>query len=316
MNDPLVSIVVCTHNRSAMLKYTMETVFKQQYKPVEVLVVDDGSTDNTKELIESYGDGVKYFRHDNQGIAATRSIGCQLAKGEYIAFQDDDDLMPPERINYLYEALCQYPDAVLAVGDWEVIDSEGNLSGRRSKVNFKVNGEEPVLLEDGLRAVLWPLITPLPHTTLFRKSDGERIGWFDNERFHHACSDTDFFARLGKMGPVIYIPKIVSYYRMGHDQIWSKKLLSEYSRILLFEKHLSSLGTDQEALKKRIEARVLNYIKRIKYLLDSGVSTPDSKMNDDYVRRGLSLLGMKNRLSYKWYSTIRLPLRNLIKGHE
>ncbi len=316
MNNPLISIVVCTHNRADMLGYTMDSIFKQRYKPVEILVVDDGSTDNTRELMESYGSKVTYHRHDNKGIAATRSIGCQLAHGEYIAFQDDDDLMPPDRINYLYEALCQYPDAKLAVGDWEVIDPEGNLMGKRSKVNIRIDSDEPVLLQDGLEAILWPLITPLPHTTLFRKADGERIGWFDDARFHHACSDTDFFARLGKMGPVIYIPKVVSYYRMGHDQIWSKKLLSEYSRILLFEKHLNSIGNEQKALKKRLESRVLNYVKQIKYLQDSGATTPDSKMNDDYLSRGLSLLGMKNRLSYKLYSMIRLPLRKLIKGSE
>ena len=141
MSNPLVSIIVCTYNRADMLKHTMETIFAQKYKPVEVVVVDDGSTDNTEELIKSYDEKIRYYKQENKGIAAARTAGCQMAKGEYIAFQDDDDLMLPERIIYLYEALCQYPQAAFAVGDWIVIDHEGNSTGKRSKVNIKVKKE-------------------------------------------------------------------------------------------------------------------------------------------------------------------------------
>ena len=109
-------------------------------------------------------------------------------------------------------------------------------------MNLTLKKEEPLLIEDGYKAVLWPLLSPLPHTTLFRKVDGERIGWFDNFRFFHACSDTDFFARLGQLGSIIYVPKIVSFYRVGHNQIWNNKVLTEYSRFLLFEKHLKAIN--------------------------------------------------------------------------
>lgn len=311
MNNPLISIVVCTYNRAHMLKQTMETIFAQQYRPVEILVVDDGSTDNTQELIESYGDKVRYYRQKNKGIAATRTTACKLALGEYIAFQDDDDLISADRILNLYETLCKYPEAVFAVGDWAYIDAEGNLTGKKSKFNIQAEKEEPVLIEDGYKAVLWPLVTPLPHTTLFRRVDGERIGWFDDSRFFHACSDTDFFARLGQHGPIVYVPKVVSYYRMGHNQIWGNSLLGEYSRFLLFEKHLLSMKAYQKDLKNRLQIRLLAVLQQLASFQRNGIKTPDT-VSRDYVERGLSLLDIKGRLAYNWYASIKLPLRRII----
>ena len=87
--------------------------------------------------------------------------------------QDDDDLMPPQRIPTLMKALDQYPSAVLAIGNWATIDSEGNLTGKRSRFRGRLDEteliERPLLIEDGYKAVLWPNLTPVPHTTLFHK---------------------------------------------------------------------------------------------------------------------------------------------------
>lgn len=308
MNSPFVSIVICTFNRVELLKQTLETVFEQRYSPVEILIIDDGSTDKTPQLIKSYGDRVRYYRQENKGIAAARTVGCQLAKGEYIAFQDDDDLMHPDRIIYLYNALCRYPDAVFAVGDWAYIDAEGNLTGERSKFNIRAENGEPILIEDGYKAVLWPFVTPLPHTTLFRKKDGDSIGWFDDSRFFHGCSDTDFFARLGLLGPIIYVPEVVSYYRIGHSQLWGRKLLGEYSRFLLFEKHLNSITSDRNDLKKRLQYRMLSVLKQIASLQKNRVKESD-QIHGEYLKKGLLTLDIKGRLQYRWYTLIRLPVK-------
>lgn len=313
MNNALISIVVCTHNRAEMLKQTMATIFAQTYRPVEIVIVDDGSTDHTGELVRGYGERVRYYRHEKKCIAAARTAGCRLAQGEYIAFQDDDDLMAPDRIGLLYGALCGHPKAVLAVGDWEFIDPEGNLTGRKSTFSIQANGGKPVVIEDGYRAVLWPLVTPLPHTTLFRKADGERVGWFDDSRFFHACSDTDFFARLGKLGPVVYVPKITSYYRMGHAQIWGNSLLGEYSRFLLLEKHLKELSGRDGEMADRLGLRLLGVLKQMAFLRANGHALPSS-VSSDYVRRGLGLMRIRERISYRFYTALRLPVRNLVRG--
>ena len=314
-SNPLVSIIICTHNRAGMLKETMRSIFAQDYRPVDILVFDDGSTDNTPEVAAGYGKRIRYYWQENKGIGAARTSACQLAKGEYIAFQDDDDLMPPDRISCLYEALQQHPSAVLAAGDWAYIDGEGNLTGKKSTFNITAKDDKPVLIEDGYKAVLWPLITPLPHTTLFRKKDGERIGWMD-EQFRRN-EDTDFFARLGQLGPVVYVPKVVSYYRTGHAHLFSENtansFVCEYSRLLLFEKHLKSICDGKEEMRRRLQKRMLQTLKGMAFLMGRCEKVPEM-IDAAHVKRALSLLGIKELLAYKWYLGIRLPLRNVIKG--
>ncbi len=149
MNSTLVSIVVCTRNRAALLGTTMKTIMAQSYRPVEILVVDDGSTDATGEVVASFGGKVRYHRQERQGIAAARTAACRLADGELIAFQDDDDLMPPHRIDDLLEALRVYPRAVFAVGDWALIDPAGRATGSISQYQVRSSDGRPVLIEDG-----------------------------------------------------------------------------------------------------------------------------------------------------------------------
>jgi len=312
MNNPLVSIVVTTYNRGNLLSPTMETIFAQHYRPVEIVVLDDGSTDNTKELIKRYGDRVRYFWQENQGIAATRTQACKLAKGEHIAFQDDDDLMPPDRIVNLHQALCRHPSAVLATGDFETIDLNGNRSGIRwLRTNPDKEGEE-VLIRDGHQAIMWPTVPAAPHTTLFRKADGERIGWFDHQ-FTYACSDKDFLARLAQLGPIVYVRKIVSYYRKGHPAIWSNKFKANYCRIMFYEKHMRLLDKSQRKLYKRLQFRTLVALKSIAKARSQGFSLDDREF-DDYINRGISLIGIGNRLRHRWYASVKLSLRRLIYG--
>ena len=312
MKNPLVSIVICCHNRGHLLPQTMSSVFAQEYDPVEIVVVDDGSTDNTPELMASYGQKIRYYWQENQGVAITRTNACRLAKGEFIAFQDDDDLMPPDRIIRLYEALCRYPSAMLAVGDWEEIDGEGELIGRRTRFNVHVNNEEAVLIKDGYRAILWPTLTPTPHTTLFRRIDGERIGWFDT-RFFHACEDTDFFARCAQLGPIVYVPKVVSFYRRQQGSLSGNKILLLYSWFLLFEKHLLSIKAEEKDLRKQIQFRILQTLKQLA-IHDSKGSELPSSVTRDYLNKSVSLLGMRNYLEYIWFAQIKLPLRKMILG--
>ncbi len=316
-SDPLISIIVCTYNRADMLKEAMRSIFAQEYRPVEILLFDDGSTDNTPEVAAGYGERVRYYRQENKGIGAARTAACQLAQGEYISFQDDDDLMPPDRISCLYEALQQHPRAVFAAGDLAYIDGEGKLTGKKSTFKIAAKDNKPLLIEDGYKAVLWPLITPVPHTTLFRKTDGERIGWVD-EQFRK-LEDIDFFARLGQLGPVVYVPKVVSYHRIGHAQLTTDYIKKggsldwAYSWFLLLEKHLKSLDNAHREMKKRLQDRMLYTLKHIAFLTRHGDKVPE--MTDgDHIKRGLSLLGLRERFLYSFYAYFRLPLRVLIKG--
>lgn len=318
MNNPLVSIIICTHNRAGMIRETIESVSMQHYDPVEIIIIDDGSTDNTMEILAAYKGKIRFYRQENRGFSAALNAGCKkMARGEYIAINDDDDLMLPDRISVLYSALRSFPRAVLAVGDAEMMDARGNRTGNgiNSDIEFKQDG--PVLMEDGYKAIFWPLIRPTTCATLFKRSDGERAGWFD-EGFRRS-TDTDFFGRLAKLGPVVYVPTVVACFRRGHESMWSNNIknniLCEYNNFKLYEKHLGLLDGEKGLMRERLRERMLGTMKAIAFLEHSaGEGRLQANNEGVNIKKGLSLLGMKKRLAYEWYVKIRLPLRNIIKG--
>ena len=155
-------------------------MFAQSYPNIEVILVDDGSDDGTREMIEAcYADKLTYVWQQSEGIAVARTRASKLAQGEYIAYQDDDDLMPPQRIEHLMQALDDHPEAVLATGDYALIDKESKLTGNRWMPGPLDKVGEAKLIEDGRKAILWPQVPAVPHTTLFRRELGEQVGWFD-----------------------------------------------------------------------------------------------------------------------------------------
>ena len=250
-------------------------------------------------------------------IKAARTTGGRLARGEFIAFQDDDDLMAPDRIHHLIDGFKKYPKAVLSVGDYAFLDPKGNLTGEKSQFQIQEGLtdpiEKPILIEDGYSAVLWPKLTPLPHTTLFRRKHGEILDWFD-PYFFYACSDTDFFARLSRLGPIVYVPKIVSYYRFGHSSIWNEKLPAVYSRFLLFEKHIKSVDDKQSLLLKRLRYRLRETLKHM--IILGRQESSNYKFPNNLFKRGRLLLSTSDLLNVKLYATCIAPIRERFLGSK
>ncbi|MFQ5470854.1 MAG: glycosyltransferase family 2 protein [Gammaproteobacteria bacterium] len=305
---PLISVVVCCHNRRDFLPQTMEAIFKQKYRPIEIVVLDDGSNDGTKELMSQYGERIRYYWQENKGIARTRTRACDLANGEFIAFQDDDDLMTPNRIVDLYDALMKYPNAIFSTGDYVFIDPKGNIGKRWPPGDLDEYGP-PRLIENAYHEIIWPNIPALPHTTLFRKESGNKIGWFDHD-FKYASSDKDFYARLARLGSIVYLRKVVSYYRRGHSSIWGNEIRAMYSRLQLLEKHLSLVDANDAELYSRLQQRILEALKRIAKLRSTGFSVDDSEL-EQHINRCIPLLRRKQRLAYVLYKNVKIPLRRL-----
>lgn len=115
---PLVSVIVPCYNAERFLAATLESVFAQTYAALEIILVDDGSTDGTRALIEACGDRVTAIFGPNAGAAAARNIGMAVARGEFIQFLDADDLLMPDAIAARVRAL-QQSDAGVAYSDWQ-----------------------------------------------------------------------------------------------------------------------------------------------------------------------------------------------------
>src|ERR1044072_7097933 len=107
--QPLVSVIIPVYNGARFLLAALESVFAQTYRPFEVIVVDDGSADDSGRIAQSFS-GVHYIRQANQGVAAARNTGIEAARGEFYAFLDQDDLWTPEKLRLQIQHMLNHPD--------------------------------------------------------------------------------------------------------------------------------------------------------------------------------------------------------------
>jgi glycosyltransferase involved in cell wall biosynthesis len=127
---PTVSVCIPTYNRRDYLRQTLESVYAQTYRDFEVVVVDDGSTDGTAEMIKNSDYNVRYFWQANAGLAAARNKLIELATGHYITFIDSDDLLMPDALERMTKAAEDEDEPVAVYGAYLRIDGQGNVIGR------------------------------------------------------------------------------------------------------------------------------------------------------------------------------------------
>lgn len=158
----MISVVIPTYNRENYIAACIESVIGQTYKDKEIIVVDDGSRDNTREVVSQYEgkDSFKYIRQDNRGVSAARNRGIAESRGDYIAFLDSDDLWLPDHLNVLKENLEKFKNAAIAFSDFDFFGDGGdaefqNIAFRNTKARvlqhgFSKIGEEIWLSNEGL----------------------------------------------------------------------------------------------------------------------------------------------------------------------
>lgn len=115
---PFFSVIIPTYNRAVLLAEALDSVFAQEFTDYEVLVVDDGSTDETMGILSSYGNRIRIFRQDNRGPGAARNLGIQNAVGEYVAFLDSDDLWFPWTLTTYADAIHLHRHPSIVLGHW------------------------------------------------------------------------------------------------------------------------------------------------------------------------------------------------------
>lgn len=244
----MISVIIPTYNRSSFLAEAIQSVLDQEYfQPLlsyssfEILVVDDGSTDNTKELMASFKDKVKYRFQKHKGVSAARNLGLGLAKGEYITFLDSDDLWKKEKIGVQMSFMKAFPKAKVCYTE-EIWIRKG-VAVNPKKKHKKYSGW---IFDKAL-----PLCLISLSSTLFRREVFEEIGKFDENL--PACEDYDFSIRFAYKYPVYFISKPLIVKRGGHsDQLSHKYWGMDRFRIQALEKALIlDLTVDQEGLVRQ-----------------------------------------------------------------
>ena len=191
MNEsPLVSVVIPVYNGSNYVREAIDSALAQTYKNIEILVIDDGSTDNTLEILQSYGDKIRIFHKENGGVSTALNMGIKNMHGEWFAWLSHDDLWLPENIERKIGYINEYPDYKICYGEMDYINSEHKiLKIYNTKGRWYPKGKM-------LRHMLRCGCTICGITILINKECFERIGLF-NENLRY-CQDYEFWYRLGR----------------------------------------------------------------------------------------------------------------------
>lgn len=274
MKNSLVTVIVPAYNASDYISETIQSIINQTYPNLEIIVVDDGSTDGTKEIVNSFGSKVKYIYQKNSGSCASpRNTGLKNARGEYVTFFDADDVMMAEKIESQVADLHKHPDAVISISNyWNFTETKrfnDHFSAcplLRPNINNSYNGTFQLSSEE-CREILLEENFAIASSPLFRTEIVKRLGGFDESL--KACEDFHLIYRVAMRGPCILNSRI-GFYRRMHDGNMS----SDNERMLRYLAQSRRSLYDQEnmpQLKNRLKSRVRGYKRALlSCLLDKG----------------------------------------------
>jgi glycosyltransferase involved in cell wall biosynthesis len=221
---PLVSIVIPTYNRAELVCQTIENVFQQTYSNFELIVIDDGSTDQTQSRLRQYGDRIRVFTQDNAGPAVARNRGIELARGEIIAFQDSDDLWKPvklERQIALLEHFGQSVPCCLC----NVVMTSVNGKDFTSFDHSLLHPQHETGLWLNVPDVLATRFVLFNQAVAIRRKPLEKVGGFDVRLKY--LEDYDLPLRLSLEGPWAFIREPLVIYGEGSPESYSQAALKD-----------------------------------------------------------------------------------------
>ena len=228
-----LSVVVPTFNRAGTINRAINSVLSQTFKADEIIIVDDGSTDSTREIIMQNYPMVKYFWQKNMGVSSARNFGIKIAKGDWIAFLDSDDEWAPQKLMNQMKALSENP--VLKICYTNETWIRNGVQVNQKKKHAKHGGY--------IFRFCLPLCLISPSSVIIHRSIFEEVGLFDETL--HVCEDYDLWLRICSRWPVLYLgePLIVKY--GGHDDQLSRQYWGmDRFRIYSLEKIIGSKCLD------------------------------------------------------------------------
>ncbi len=203
--NPLVTVIIPTHNRELMVREAVLSVIGQTYTALEILVVDDGSTDNTAAILARCGDSrMRVIRQPHQGVSSARNKGLGMARGSFIAFLDSDDLWEPDKVALQLSHMVR--------GGWSIAqtDEEWVRNGRRVNPGLRHVKQAGWIFRPSLERCLVSPSCVMVHRSVF-----DRVGVFAEDL--PACEDYDLWLRCTRLLPVGFLPRKLVRRRAGHS---------------------------------------------------------------------------------------------------
>lgn len=223
-----ISVIIPTYNRADFLVNTIESIKQQTVKVDEIIIIDDGSTDNTKDILKDYSDLI-YQYQDNSGVSSARNLGIKLALNEWICFLDSDDLWEKEKIEKQIEFHLQNPNILFSYTDENWV-----FNGKTIKKKQYQQKNNKVSFRDHLPNTFIGTSTVMIHKSVF-----DNIGVFDTSLV--ACEDYDLWLRILRDYEIGFIDHLLIKKIAGHKgQLSFETAIMDQYRIQALLKHLDS----------------------------------------------------------------------------
>jgi len=211
---PDISVIVPTYNRAHLVAEAINSVLAQTLGSLEVIVIDDGSTDNTLEVLQTFNDvRIRVIHQHNMGIGGARNTGIRTARGKYIAFLDSDDIWLPELLATEVPVLEERPEIDIVYAKAQAMDATGNLKPQMLGTAERFPGEY-------LRSMLYGFFGCLP-TTILRRECFDSVGLFDESLKGRV--DWDMFLRISQYHQFHFINRVLARYRFHEGRTTGPK---------------------------------------------------------------------------------------------
>jgi len=244
-----VSVIIPTYNSARFLTEAIDSVLAQSFKDFEILVIDDGSTDETKAVMQRYGSPVRYIYQANAGVAAARNRGIELSRGKYVAFLDADDAWFADKLETQLDALAKHADCRACYSAFTVADHHMN------SIDIRRSNRQGRAIDDLLS--LGNLIGT-PSTVLCERPLFEAVGGFDPEMSQ--CADWDMWVRIASHTEFLYIAEPLVKYRQHDGNMSRSASLLESDSLRVLEKGFAMTGLTARQRGRRRAAFARNYM--------------------------------------------------------
>lgn len=207
---PIVTVIIPSYNREKYIRATIDSALSQTYKNLEVVVVDDGSTDRSREILEGYGNRIRLLEHEgraNRGQSAAINLAMHSTRGEYVAILDSDDVWTVDKIGKQVDYLRRHPDVGIVYGNGYAIDETGKILYKLIPPGHREESDPSrMLLECHFN---------IPSNALVRRSAFDQAGEFDETL--RSSQDHDMAIRLIEVTKAAFLDEPVWYYRRHPD---------------------------------------------------------------------------------------------------
>jgi glycosyltransferase involved in cell wall biosynthesis len=243
---PSVSVIIPTYNRASWLIDAIDSVLNQTFQDFELIIVDDGSTDGTHEIVAQYGKRIQYFYQSNRGPASARNLGIKKAKADLITFLDSDDRWLKQKLQTQVDLIQKYPDIKICYTD-EIWIRRG-IRVNQKKIHQKYSG--------WIYQKCLPLCIISPSSVMVNRDVFDKVGLFDDDFL--VCEDYDLWLRISCYFPITFIDQPLIIKNGGHEDQLSHRLWGmDRFRVQALEKILKENSLSANDRKATID--MLNY---------------------------------------------------------